>query len=139
MLPSRIEERSDMPSPSEPLISVVTPVYNGEKLLSGCIQSVLAQTYQNWDYTIVNNCSTDKTLEIARSYAAKDRRIRVHDNEEFLPMLANHNLAVRQISPDSKYCKMVLADDWIYPRCLEKMVEVAEAHRSVGLVSAYEK
>lgn len=124
---------------SQPLVSVVTPAYNEEEHLVECIESILAQTYQNWDYTIVNNCSTDKTLEIARSYAAKDRRIRVHDNEVFLPMLANHNLAVRQISADSKYCKMVLADDWIYPRCLEKMVEVAEAHPSVGLVSAYEK
>jgi len=124
---------------SQPLVSVVTPAYNEEEHLAECIESILAQTYQNWDYTIVNNCSTDKTLEIARSYAAKDRRIRVHDNEEFLPMLANFNSAIRRISPSSKYCKMVLADDWIYPRCLEKMVEVAEAHPSVGLISAYEK
>lgn len=124
---------------SQPLVSVVTPAYNEEEHLAECIESILAQTYQNWDYTIVNNCSTDKTLEIARSYAAKDPRIRVGNNEGFLPMLANFNSAIRRISPSSKYCKMVLADDWIYPRCLEKMVEVAEAHPSVGLISAYEK
>jgi len=99
----------------------------------------LAQTYQNWDYTIVNNCSTDKTLEIARKYAAKDSRIRVHDNSTFLGMLPNHNLALRQISPESKYCKVVLADDYIYPSCLEQMVALAEANPSVGVVSAYQR
>ena len=57
-------------SPSQqPLVSVITPVYNGEEFLPECIESVLAQTYQNWDYTIVNNRSTDRTLEIAKSYA----------------------------------------------------------------------
>lgn len=123
---------------SQPLVSVITPAYNEEEHLAECIESVLAQTYQHWDYTIVNNCSTDQTLEIARSYAAKDPRIRVHDNVEFLPMLANHNLAIQQISPSSKYCKMVLADDWIYPDCLEKMVAVAEKYPSVGAVSSYQ-
>jgi len=123
---------------TQPLVSVVTPAYNEEQYLAECIESVLAQTYQNWNYTIVNNCSTDRTLDIARSYAAKDPRIRVHDNEEFLKMLANHNLALRQISPESKYCKVVLADDWIFPECLEKMVAVAEANPSVGVVSSYQ-
>jgi glycosyltransferase involved in cell wall biosynthesis len=121
----------------QPLVSVITPVYNGEDFLAECVESVLAQTYQNWDYTIVNNRSTDRTLEIAKSYAAKDARIRIHDNRDFLPIIQNHNHAVRQISPDSKYCKVVLADDWLFPECLMKMVALAEAHPSVGLVGAY--
>lgn len=123
---------------SHPLVSIVTPVYNEEEHLAECIESVLAQTYRNWDYTIVNNCSTDKTLEIALRYAAKDPRIRVHTNEQFLEMLANHNVAIRQISPSSKYCKVVLADDWIFPECLEKMVAVGEAYPSAGIVSSYQ-
>jgi len=123
----------------QPLVSVVTPAYNEEEHLSECIESVLAQTYTNWEYTIVNNCSKDKTLEIARRYAAIDPRIRVHDNERFLEMIPNHNTAVEQISPSSKYCKVVLADDWIFPRCLEEMVKVAEAYPSVGVVCAYEQ
>ncbi len=122
---------------NQPLVSVITPVYNGEAFLAECIESVLAQTYQNWDYTIVNNRSTDRTLEIAKSYAAKDSRIRVHDNRDFLPIIQNHNHAIRQISPDSKYCKVVLADDWLFPECLMKMVALAEARPSVGLVGAY--
>jgi glycosyltransferase involved in cell wall biosynthesis len=121
----------------EPLVSVVTPVYNGEEFLSECIESVLAQTYQNWDYTIVNNCSTDRTLDIAQGYAAKDSRIRIVDNTQFLRMLTNHNVAMRSISPASKYCKMVFADDWLFAECLEKMVRLAEQHPSVGIVGSY--
>src|SRR6266481_9838337 len=125
-------------SPSQqPLVSVITPVYNGEEFLPECIESVLAQTYQNWDYTIVNNRSTDRTLEIAKSYAAKDSRIRVHDNCDFLPIIQNHNHAISQISPQSKYCKVVLADDWLFPECIMKMVSLAERNPSVGLVGAY--
>jgi glycosyltransferase involved in cell wall biosynthesis len=128
-----------MRTTSQPLVSVVTPAYNEEEHLAECIESVLAQTYQNWEYTIINNCSKDKTLEIARKYAAKDPRIRVYDNERFLKMIPNHNVAIRQISSTSKYCKVVLADDWIFPRCLEQMVKVAETYPSVGVVSAYEQ
>ncbi|HWG97207.1 MAG TPA: glycosyltransferase, partial [Nitrospira sp.] len=56
----------------DPLVSIVTPVYNGEKYLAECIESILAQTFPRWDYTIVNNCSTDRSLEIAECYAQKD-------------------------------------------------------------------
>src|SRR6266404_5992434 len=122
---------------NQPLVSVVTPVYNGQEFLADCIESVLGQTYENWEYTIVNNCSTDRTLEIARSYAARDSRIHVHENQDFLPIIQNHNHAIRQISPYSKYCKVVLADDWISPDCIMKMVALAEKNPCVGLVGAY--
>jgi len=122
---------------SQPLVSIVTPVYNGEVYLAECIESILAQTYQNWEYTIVNNGSTDKSMEIARRYAARDNRIRIHDNEQFLEVVTNHNAALRQISPASKYCKLVFADDWIFPECIERMVAVAERYPSVGIVGAY--
>ena len=69
---------------TQPLLSIVTPLYNEAEHLPQCIESVLAQTYQNWDYTIVNNRSTDASGEIARRYAAKDPRIRVLDNQHRL-------------------------------------------------------
>ncbi|MGF7182404.1 glycosyltransferase family 2 protein [Tunturiibacter psychrotolerans] len=122
---------------SLPLVSIVSPVYNNEEHLAECIESVLKQTYPHWDYTIVNNCSKDRSGEIARRYAARDPRIRVHDNEQFLKAIPNHNHALRQISPKSKYCKMVFADDWIFPQCIEEMVNLAEEHPSVGIVGAY--
>jgi glycosyltransferase involved in cell wall biosynthesis len=122
---------------TQPLVSVLTPVYNNADYLPQCIESVLSQTYQNWDYLIVNNCSTDGSGEIAHSYAAKDARIRVHDNTTFLNAVPNHNFTLRQISPASKYCKFVFGDDWIFPSCLQDMVAVAEQNPSVGIVGAY--
>jgi glycosyltransferase involved in cell wall biosynthesis len=126
-----------MNNSSQPLVSVVTPVYNGAEHLEECLDSILAQTYQNWDCTVVNNCSTDGTSEIARRYAAKDSRIKIHENKEFLRAIPNHNHALRQISPASKYSKVVFADDWIFPECLERMVAVAEEYPTVGIVGAY--
>ena len=122
---------------SQPLVSVVTPVYNTEKYLAECIESVLAQTYRNWEYVIVNNCSTDRSLEIAQQYARQDARIRIYDNTEFLGQFQNWNHAMRQISPESKYCKVVHADDWLFPECIARMVAVAEAHPSVAIVGGY--
>ena len=120
-----------------PLVSIVTPVYNGERYLAECIESILAQTYENWEYVIVNNCSTDRTLEIAEQYAQQDRRIRVHNNHEFLGAVQNWNHALRQISAESKYCKILHADDWLMSECLTQMVSVAEMHPSAGLVGSY--
>jgi glycosyltransferase involved in cell wall biosynthesis len=124
-------------TPARPLVSVVTPVHNGELYLRQCIESVLAQTYDHWEYAILDNCSTDRSLEIAQAYAALDRRIVVLSNDSFLPQVKSLNKALSVISPDSKYSKMVLADDWIFPHCLEEMVRVAEQHPSAAIVSAY--
>jgi glycosyltransferase involved in cell wall biosynthesis len=112
-------------------------VYNGEKYLEECIESILSQTYQNWEYLIVNNCSTDRTLEIAKRYAEKDHRIHIHNNNKFLSLIQNHNHAFTLISSESKYCKVLQADDWLFPECIEKMVEIAEKYPSVGIVGSY--
>jgi glycosyltransferase involved in cell wall biosynthesis len=120
------------------LVSVVTPVYNGEAYLRECIESVLSQTYQNWEYIILDNASTDRTLDIAEEYRRQDSRIRVCSNETLLPIIANHNTAFGLISRESKYCKVVSADDWLFPECLERMVGLAEENPSVGIVGAYQ-
>jgi len=124
-------------SPSPPLVSILTPVYNGQQYLAECIESVLTQTYANWEYVIVNNCSTDRTLSIATEYAATEPRIRIHNNSKFLGLIQNHNNALRQMSPESAYCKLLHADDLLMPECVERMVAIAQDHPSVGVVSAY--
>jgi hypothetical protein len=55
-----------------------------------------------------------------------------------LDIIANHNRAFRTISAHSKYCKVVSADDWLYPECLTRMVSLAEANPSVGIVASYQ-
>jgi len=126
-----------MTSNGQPLVSIVTPAYNGETHLRECIESVLAQTHERWEYTIINNCSTDRTLEIAKEYAARDPRIRVRTSQSFNETLRSYNEAFRQVSPESNYCKVVGADDWLYPDCIEKMVRLAENHPSVAIVGSF--
>ncbi len=120
-----------------PLVSVVTPFFNTAAYLAECIGSVLAQTYADFEYILMDNCSTDGSSGIAAAYARRDRRIRLISCSEFLPQLPNYNRALAEISADSKYCKMVQADDWIFPRCLELMVETFERSESIGMVGSY--
>src|SRR4051812_44675555 len=110
----------------KPLVSILTPVYNGEEFFVEAIESVLKQTYENFEYIIINNCSKDRTLEIATAYAAKDSRIRVHDNKTFVGVIENHNIAFGLMSPEAKYCKVVSADDFIFPECVASLVQAAE-------------
>lgn len=121
----------------ETFVSIVTPVYNGEKYLAECIESVLAQTHSNWEYIILDNCSTDGTNDIARRFAEKDSRIVVYRNDELVDVITNHNKAYQKISRRSKYCKLLQADDWMFPGCLKEMTGLAEQHPSIGIVSAY--
>jgi glycosyltransferase involved in cell wall biosynthesis len=115
----------------------MTPVYNGERYLAECIESVLAQTYENWQYLVVDNCSSDSTPAIVRDYARRDARVRLHQSDEFLSIIPNWNRALRLIPSEAKYCKVVHADDTLFPECLERMVEVAERNPSVALVTSY--
>jgi glycosyltransferase involved in cell wall biosynthesis len=126
-----------IPRDDQPLVSVVTPVYNGAEYLAECIESVLGQSYENWEHVIVDNCSTDGTLEIARGFEARDRRIRVESPGVFVDLVESGNRTLREISPESKYTKVLHADDWLFPECLERMVELAERNPTVGVVSAY--
>lgn len=124
---------------SHPFVSVVTPFYNTARFLAECIESVLRQTYQNWEYILVDNCSSDGSSEIAERYASRfPEKIRLIRTESFLSQVQNYNFALSCISQDSKYCKMVQADDWLFPDCVRSMVDVAEAHPAAGIVAAYE-
>jgi glycosyltransferase involved in cell wall biosynthesis len=119
------------------VVSVITPVFNGERFLGSSIESVLAQTFTDWEYVIVDNCSTDNTREIAASYAARDSRIRVIGASEHVPVTPSFNRSVRYASPDARYLKFLCADDLLFPDCLRLMVELAESHPNVALVGSY--
>ena len=120
-----------------PLVAVVTPVYNGAPYLAECIESVLSQTYPNWTLLVADNCSTDGSAEIAGKYETLDGRIHVCSFDRHLTVIRNWNRTLELLPREAAYCKFVLADDWLYPECLERMVALAENHPSVGIVGAY--
>lgn len=122
---------------SGPLVSVVTPVHNGAEFIEECITSVINQTYTNWVYTIVDNASTDETPEIASRFAAQDSRIEHRRFDDFVSVTDNHNRAFGLAHPQSEYCKVVQGDDWIYPECIERMVEAGETSETIGVVGSY--
>src|SRR5262249_33103263 len=70
-------------------------------------------------------------------YAERDSRIRIHNNHEFVGVIRNHNIGFGLLSAESAYCKLVHADDWLFPECVARMVETAKAHPSVGIVGSY--
>lgn len=122
---------------NNPLVSIGVPVYNGGKFLEECLNSILDQSYQNWECIIVNNCSKDNTLEVAQQFTAKDKRFRLYDNKEFLNVMQNWNEASIHVSKDAEYFKIVPADDWITPDYLEEMLNVMENHPEVGICSSF--
>jgi GT2 family glycosyltransferase len=120
----------------EPLVDIVTPVYNGEAYLAETIESVLGQRYRNWRYVVSDNVSNDESVAIAERYARDEPRMRVVTHEEFLPQMGNWNRALGHVGPDARYCKLLCADDVLHPAFLAETVAVAEANPAVGLVSS---
>jgi glycosyltransferase involved in cell wall biosynthesis len=112
-------------------VSILTTVYNREKYLAACIESVLASTYQDWELIIVDDGSTDTSLAIAKSYEQKDARIKVYVNQTNLGDYPNRNKAASYAK--GKYLKYLDADDLIYPRGLEVMVHTMEQFPEAGL------
>jgi Glycosyl transferase family 2 len=122
----------------QPLVSVVTPFFNSAQYLAQCIESVLAQTYSRFEYILSDNCSTDGSREIAEGYARRDPRIRLIRQPRFLSQVQHYNSALGEISAESQYCKVVQADDFIFPDCLRLMAQAFERSDSIGLVSSYD-
>ena len=75
----------------KPLVSVIMGVYNEEKTICQCIDSILNQTYTNWEFIICNDCSKDRTLGLLKEYAEKDSRIIVLNNDKNLRLAASLN------------------------------------------------
>lgn len=122
---------------SLPLVSVVVPVYNGEKYIRECLDSVLSQTYAHWECVVLDNASSDGTAAILAEYAAKDPRIRIIRNAATIPVAENHNAALALMSAEAAYCKPLMADDWLVPECLDRMVDAARVDSSIGIVCAW--
>ena len=117
-----------------PLISVCVPTYNYARFLPDCIESVISQTFSDWELVITDDCSDDGTAEVVARYAALDSRIRYILNERRLGMHGNMQRAVEA----GRYRKILCADDWIAPRCLEVLFNLMEENPNVVLATCAE-
>ena len=118
------------------LVSVLLPVYNGEKYLRGAIESVLAQEYPRFEFVIADNASSDGTAEIIESYSG-DPRVRVIRGRETVSRLENFNRVFAAASKESNWYKFVGDDDRLLPNCLDELVRAGESGDKAGLVCSY--
>lgn len=114
---------------SRPDISVCIPVYNCEKFIGATIDSVLAQTCKDFELIILNNCSTDRTLDVINQY--NDPRIRLIQNETNIGAEGNWNIAL--IEARGEFIKILCADDLLYPNCLERQLAVFKKFSNDGI------
>jgi glycosyltransferase involved in cell wall biosynthesis len=112
-------------------VSVLMTAYNREKYIEEAIQSVLASSYTNFEFIIVDDCSTDNTVSIMQLYAKQDPRIKVYVNSTNLGDYPNRARAVSYAT--GAYIKFVDSDDLIYPDTLEKMVAAMEKYPEAGM------
>jgi glycosyltransferase involved in cell wall biosynthesis len=116
---------------SYPLVSIGLPVYNGAKYLKLALDSLLAQSYTNFEVIISDNASTDGTQQICKEYAAKDNRIHYYRNEKNTEAPVNFNRVFNLSS--GKYFKWAADDDTQAPDYLRKCVQTLEGDDSVAL------
>lgn len=114
------------------MISIVMPVYNGEKYLKQSIESVLYQTYNDWELIIVNDCSTDNSRQIMESYANKDNRIKIIDNIINLKVAKSLNKGFAIAG--GKYFTWTSDDNLFKPNALQELSEYLDRNPKVGLV-----
>src|SRR5450631_2396458 len=100
-----------------PAISIITPAYNAQQWLPRLAESVLAQTFRDWEWIIVDDCSTDHTAEIGRSVALNDSRVRLHTLTENLGVANARNVGLRMAVGD--YICFVDTDDFWHREKLE--------------------
>jgi len=115
-----------------PLISIITPVYNHEKFIRDTIESVINQTYQNWEMLVVDDCSVDRSWEIIQEYAKKDNRIKAFRNETNKGLVLNWEFLINKSSGD--YIAFLEGDDVFNKKNLEEKIKIFEKYQGVGMV-----
>ena len=119
----------------KPRVSIGMPVFNGESYLEETLESILIQTFQDFELIISDNASTDKTKDICQAYAVQDSRIQYYCNEQNLGAAKNYNQVFALSS--GEYFKWVAHDDPCAPRCLETCVNILD--REPEIIMCYPK
>ena len=113
-----------------PTVTVCIPVFNGEKFIEKTIKSVLQQSYTDYELLIIDNCSTDKTINIVNSFS--DARINLIKNNQNIGLIGNWNRCLEYSK--GKYIQFLCADDYLAKNCLEKKIEVFNKYSNICLV-----
>lgn len=114
-----------------PLVSICIPTYNGAEFIRQTMQSLIDQNYNNIEIIVVDDCSTDKTIEYVKEF--DDPRIKVIVNDSNLGPLGNYSKSLSYSS--GKYAKMICQDDILLPEMIEKQVAVMEENSNVSVVT----
>ena len=118
----------------QPLVAVITPVYNGAAFLQDALACVQAQTYPNLIHIVLDNASTDATPELIAKAQGGCVPILARRNAALLRQIDNWNAAVGLCPPEAAYFRLLCADDTMPPDAIEKMVVLAETDPEIGLV-----
>lgn len=118
----------------ESLVSVLMPVYNSEKFLSESIKSILSQTFENFEFLILDDGSTDRSLKIVQKFSEQDGRIKVFKNEKNLGVVESRNKLINLST--GKYIAWIDSDDIAMPQRLEKQAKFLNAFPDIGMVGA---
>jgi glycosyltransferase involved in cell wall biosynthesis len=118
---------------NEPVVSVLMPTYNYAHYIAEAIQSVLDQTYQDFELIIVDDRSSDNTDDVVKSFL-HDKRIKYYKNEKNLGLVGNFNKCLDYAK--GKYIKYLLADDKFDPHLLAKFIPVMEANPGISLATS---
>lgn len=116
----------------KPFVSVIMGVYNCEKTIKKCIDSIINQTYKNWEFIICDDCSTDNTLSIIQEYKQKESRIILIHNDKNLRLAASLNKCLSIAK--GKYIARMDADDESFPNRIETQVEFLEKNIEFDVV-----
>lgn len=116
-------------------VSVLTPAYNAEHYISLAIESILNQTFADFEYIILDDASTDSTLKIIQEYAQKDKRIRVVTNRKNLYIAGARNKLIKEAK--GKYIVWQDADDISLPQRIEHQLQFMEKHPKIGIVGGF--
>lgn len=118
------------------LVSIITPAYNAAAYIAETIESVLAQTYTNWEMLIANDCSKDNTSEIVQSYAAKDKRIKLINLKQNSGAAVARNTAIQNAK--GRYIAFLDSDDLWKKEKLQKQIEFMQQNRYAFTYTSYE-
>jgi glycosyltransferase involved in cell wall biosynthesis len=120
-----------------PLVSVIMPNYNNSIFISEAIESILNQSYTNFEFIIVDDCSRDNSWEIIKKYAKKDKRIKAFRNKRNLKIVNTRNKGFELIDKKSKYVAIFDSDDISLQNRLELQVNFLEKNRDYGAVGGH--